>query len=200
MSPPPANMGLEIRRSRAPPMPGIITTERLTLRPAQASDLEAMHEILSSAHAMAFWSTLPHETLAETRLWLEGMMATRNDDFIVETKAGEVVGKVGFWADPEIGYILHPKAQGQGYAHEAVSAVIDRAFRDRGLNEATADVDPNNTSSRRLLERLGFVVVGSAKKTYLLGHTWADSLYLRCTPETFTGAKTPWTWKAPQPA
>jgi len=181
-------------------MPGIITTERLTLRPARASDLEAMHDILSSAHAMAFWSTLPHEKIEETRLWLEGMMATRNDDFIVETKAGQVIGKVGFWADPEIGYILHPDAQGQGYAHEAVSAVIDRAFKDRGLNEATADVDPNNTRSRRLLERLGFVIVGSAKKTYLLGHTWADSLYLRCTPETFTGAKTPWTWRAVQMA
>ncbi|MDP1616444.1 MAG: GNAT family N-acetyltransferase [Phenylobacterium sp.] len=181
-------------------MPGIITTERLTLRPARASDLEAMHVILSSAHAMAFWSTLPHEKIDETRLWLEGMMATRADDFIVETKAGQVIGKVGFWADPEIGYILHPDAQGKGYAHEAVSAVIARAFKDRGLNEATADVDPNNTSSRRLLERLGFVVVGSAKKTYLLGHTWADSLYLRCTPETFTGAKTAWTWRDVQMA
>ncbi|WP_375269970.1 GNAT family N-acetyltransferase [Phenylobacterium sp.] len=180
-------------------MPGTITTERLILRPARPSDLEPMHEILSSATAMAFWSTLPHVKMEETRLWLEGMMATRADDFIVETKDGRVIGKVGFWADPEIGYILHPDAQGKGYAHEAVSAVIDRAFRDRGLKEATADVDPNNTASRRLLERLGFYVTGSATKTYLLGHVWADSLYLRCTPETFTGAKTPWTWGAAEP-
>ncbi|MDX5393092.1 MAG: GNAT family N-acetyltransferase [Caulobacteraceae bacterium] len=177
-------------------MPGTITTERLTLRPARATDLEPMHEILASATAMAFWSTLPHVKMEETRLWLDGMMATRADDFIVETRDGEVIGKVGFWADPDIGYILHPRAQGKGYAQEAVSAVIDRAFRDRGLTEAKADVDPNNTASRRLLERLGFVVIGSATKTYLLGHTWADSLYLRCTPQTFTGATTAWTWRA----
>ncbi|HMP63511.1 MAG TPA: GNAT family N-acetyltransferase [Phenylobacterium sp.] len=179
-------------------MPGIITTERLTLRSARASDLEPMHEILGSATAMAFWSTLPHVKLEETRLWLDGMMATRADDFIVETKAGEVIGKVGFWADPGLGSTLHPAAQGRGSPQGAVSAVIARASRDRGLTEATADVDPNNTASRRLLERLGFVVVGSAQKTYLLGHTWADSLYLRCTRQTFTGPMTPWTWRANQ--
>ena len=55
------------------------------------------------------------------------------EDFVVECE-GHVIGKAGFYRFPEIGYILHPDAWGQGYAREALGPVLARAFsRGTGL-------------------------------------------------------------------
>ena len=78
---------------------------------------------------------------------------------------------------PEIGYILHPDAWGQGLATEALTAVIDHVFATRDVETLTADVDPGNLASIRLLERLGFGKTGEAKATFLIGDQWMDSLY-----------------------
>ena len=49
-----------------------------------------------------------------------------SDDFVIEFQ-GRVIGKAGFWRVPEVGYILHPDSWGQGFAAEALRAVIVRA-------------------------------------------------------------------------
>ena len=156
-----------------------LRTARLTLRRAGPDDLDALHAVLSDARATAFWSTPPHESLDQTRDWLAAMIASSPDiseDFVVE-QAGRVLGKAGFFRLPDIGYILRPDAWGPGLAREADAAAIDHVFATRELDALTADVDPLNTASIRLLERLGFVRTGSARRTFLIGDQWADSLY-----------------------
>jgi RimJ/RimL family protein N-acetyltransferase len=160
---------------------GPIRTERLLLRFARAADLEPMHAILSDPGAMAYWSTPPHATLDETRAWLRAMIDTSPDegeDFIVEHE-GRVIGKAGLWRFPEVGYILAPAAWGQGFASEALRAVLGRAFDTHGLEAVTADVDPRNERSLRLLGRLGFRQTGRKARTWLVGDRWCDSVYLR---------------------
>ena len=49
-----------------------------------------------------------------------------------------------------------------------------RAATDR----LTADVDPRNAASLRVLGKLGFVETGRAERTFLLGDEWCDSVYL----------------------
>ena len=157
-----------------------IRTERLLLRRARSGDLEPMHRILSNPDAMRFWSTLPHDQLSQTQEWLRSMIdapAAESDDFIV-TAAGTVVGKLGAWRLPEIGYLLDPAAWGRGYAREALTAFIEHR-RLRGSTELTADTDPRNVASRRLLEKCGFVETGHAANTWLIGDEWFDSIYYR---------------------
>jgi RimJ/RimL family protein N-acetyltransferase len=55
----------------------------------------------------------------------------------------------------EVGYIFAPEYGGQGYATEAVRALLDLAFEDLGARRVVARVDARNAPSRRLLERLG---------------------------------------------
>ncbi|MDP1777966.1 MAG: GNAT family N-acetyltransferase [Brevundimonas sp.] len=155
-----------------------IRTPRLILRSARPDDLEAMHAVLSDPRATLWWSTPPHETVEQTKAWLDGMIANGPDhpDFVVELD-GRVIGKAGFWNLPDVGYILHPDAWGQGLAAEAVGAAIDHVFRTRDLETLTADVDPENAASIRLLERLGFVRTGFAARTWNVGGVWKDSLY-----------------------
>jgi [ribosomal protein S5]-alanine N-acetyltransferase len=155
-----------------------IVTPRLRLRAARPDDLEAIHAVLSDPRATRWWSTPPHETLEQTRAWLDGMIANGPDhpDFVVELD-GRVIGKAGFWNLPDVGYILHPDCWGQGLAAEAVGAAIDHVFRTREVEILTADVDPDNAASIRLLERLGFIQTGFAERTWNVGGVWKDSLF-----------------------
>ncbi len=92
---------------------------------------------------------------------------------------GRAIGTAGGDALPEIGFILHPDHWGKGLAVEAMAAVIAHIFATQPVAALTADVDPRNAASLRLLERLGFVVSGRAQRTFLLGDEWCDSVYLR---------------------
>jgi RimJ/RimL family protein N-acetyltransferase len=153
-------------------------TPRLKLRTARADDLEAIHAVLSDPRATRWWSTPPHETVEQTAVWLDGMIARgpEQPDFVVELE-GRVVGKAGFFQLPEVGYILHPDVWGRGLATEAVSAAVDHVFATRAIDAMTADVDPENAGSIRLLKRLGFTETGFAQRTWNIGGVWKDSLY-----------------------
>ncbi len=155
-----------------------IRTTRLTLRSARPDDLEAIHAVLSDPRATRWWSTPPHGTLQQTQVWLDGMIANGpgQPDFVIE-RDGVVIGKAGFFHLPEVGYILHPDHWGQGFAGEAVAASIDHVFTTRDIDDVTADVDPENAASIRLLERLGFVRTGFAERTWEIAGDWKDSLY-----------------------
>jgi RimJ/RimL family protein N-acetyltransferase len=157
----------------------MIRTDRLVLRHARPDDLADLHAVFSDLGAMRWWSTLPHTTLDETRTWLDGMIAGNaegSDDYVIE-RDGTVIGKAGFYRMPDIGYILRPDHQGQGMASEALTAVIAHVFATRPVETLTADVDPENAASIRLLERLGFQQTGSAERTWNIAGDWKDSLY-----------------------
>ena len=156
-----------------------LTTERLVLRRARIEDVGPMHRIMSDPEAMRYWSTLPHESVKTTADWVRSMIAPpdNNDDFIV-TLDGEVIGKMGAWQLPDFGYLLDPAHWGKGYASEALAAFL--AHRKRcGSTFLTADTDPRNAASIRLLERHGFVETGRAENTWLIGGQWFDSIYWR---------------------
>jgi [ribosomal protein S5]-alanine N-acetyltransferase len=157
-----------------------LRTERLRLRPARADDLMAVHAVLSDPRATAFWSTLPHRDLDQSKEWLDSMLAIAADegeDFIVEHE-GQAIGKAGFHRFPEIGFILHPDQWGRGLAREALSAAIGRGFAVHRLDRIEADVDPRNQASLRLLTRLGFIERERKARTWQIGDQWCDSVYL----------------------
>ncbi len=60
------------------------------------------------------------------------------------------------WPEREIGWTLWAaEAEGKGYAREAAVAARDHAFRDLGWDTAVSYIDPENTRSIALAERLG---------------------------------------------
>ena len=144
------------------------------------ADLAAMNRIMSNPRAMRFWSTLPHDSLAQTEAWLESMVdadPATSDDYIV-TRDGAVIGKFGAWRLPDFGFLIDPDEWGKGYASEAMTGFIGRR-RDLGSTELTADVDPRNAASLRLLDRHGFTETHRAARTFQVGDEWCDSVYLR---------------------
>jgi RimJ/RimL family protein N-acetyltransferase len=158
----------------------VVRTDRLLLRRACTDDVEAMHRIMSDARAMRYWSTPPHISVDDTARWIASMIdvdPAASDDFIV-TLDGVLIGKLGAWKLPEIGFLLDPECWGRGYASEALTAFIKRR-RLLGSTELTADVDPRNEGSLRLLTRHGFVETGRAIGTWQVGDELCDSVYFR---------------------
>jgi RimJ/RimL family protein N-acetyltransferase len=157
-----------------------IRTERLLLRRATYDDAIPMHRIMRDPIAMRYWSNPPHEQVEETERWMASMVdadPAESDDFIV-TLDGKLIGKLGTWKIPEIGFLIDPAHWGKGYASEALTAFIRRR-RNLGSTELTADVDPRNLSSIMLLARHGFMETGRAKGTWQVGDELCDSIYYR---------------------
>lgn len=157
-----------------------LRTPRLTLRRPRLDDLTAFYAILSNPLAMRYWSTLPHASIEVTRSWLERMIdrsASGGEDFVIEFE-GRVIGDVGAGRLPEFGFMIDPGYWGRGIATEAARAFIDYAFEATPVDRLTADVDPRNLASLKVLEKLGFTITGTAERTFLLGTEWCDSVYL----------------------
>jgi RimJ/RimL family protein N-acetyltransferase len=82
---------------------------------------------------------------------------------ITRLSDGRAIGGIGFKGQPkggciEIGYGLAPSARGQGYAAEALIALLTVAA-DHGLSRVDADTTPDNIASQRTLVRAGFRLV-----------------------------------------
>lgn len=140
---------------------------RVTLRPLQAGDAEALHPLYADAEAMRWWTHGPLATLDETRAKLAGILANpdwrrwavtrRGDDIAIGTLGAHELRQGRVF---EIGYSLVRTNWGGGLATEAVARLLDRLFGEDGARRVFADIDPDNTPSHRLLERLGFVREG----------------------------------------
>lgn len=158
----------------------MIKTARLTLRPACQADLNQLHALFADARAMRYWSHEAHEDLARTQETLDGMIESHAEtglEFVIE-RDGQVIGKAGLWRLAELGYILHPDHWGQGLAQEALEAIVKATWTlHPEIGEITAEIDPRNESSARLLTRLGFAETHRAERTIKVWGEWCDSAY-----------------------
>ena len=85
--------------------------------------------------------------------------------WMIELKNGTHIGELcfkGLSADgiAEIGYGISDEYQNNGYATEAVSAVLEWAFSHPEVTAVEAETDPDNTASIKVLEKCGFALNG----------------------------------------
>jgi RimJ/RimL family protein N-acetyltransferase len=79
---------------------------------------------------------------------------------------GTMIGRIGFHGPPdaraalEVGYAVEPAYRRQGYAEEAVRALLDWATREHDIQHFVASVSPTNQPSLRLVKKLGFQMTG----------------------------------------
>lgn len=160
-------------------MPETLRTERLTLRPLAQDDAPALHRFFSDAEANRYFQD-SHETLAQTEAWVADAIAappTRSLEYVL-TEDQDVIGRAAIWNAPELGYFLRRDRWGQGFMSEALAAFLPFAFSTLALPEIRADVDPLNTASLRVLQKLGFEETHRAERTICIGGVWGDSVYL----------------------
>lgn len=161
-----------------------LTTGRLELRPWRAGDAAAHFDIYSRWEVARFLGARPRalESVQESRQALERL--TASDDplhgvwAIVPRGAAAPVGSALLKVlpasgpeplqpsgDVEIGWHLHPDAQGQGYATEAAARLMEHGWAG-GLAEILAVTYPGNTASQAVCRRLGMERRGVTDRYY----------------------------------
>lgn len=162
-----------------------LRTERLICRNALPDDLHDLHAVYSDPHAMRYWSTGPDRDLETTQKRLDDMIHAEFGGYFVLQLDDQVIGTAGRHDGTEIGYILAPSHWRKGLITEALKSIIPYLFQQFDLPELTADIDPRNEASRRVLERLGFTKTHEAKNTICLDGEWCDSVYFALTSAAY---------------
>jgi ribosomal-protein-alanine N-acetyltransferase len=146
-----------------------LSTAKLTLRPYNTDDVEALHELWTSAAVREhLWDgniisveqarAVVREAIADAArtnigmwtLWLKG-----------DRRLAGFCGFrwVGIAPEPELLYALREDLWGQGLAGEAARKCIEWLFQTKAVSRVLAGADPANERSQRVLERLGFVAI-----------------------------------------
>ena len=162
-----------------------IRTARLELRPLREEDVAALFEIHSDPQAMRYWDAPAWKSDERGRAMVARDLALTTREHLrlgIELAAtGKLLGTCSLWninapsRRAEIGYILRPQGWGQGYMHEALSALLDYGFTEMDLNRVEADTDPRNERSTRLLERLKFAREGLFRERCIVDGEISDS-------------------------
>lgn len=132
-------------------------TERLTLRPVGASDETAVVSGVGDLAVARWLAVVPHPYAASDFRHFLADIALPGETFAIDDAAG-FVGIISI-ADSVLGYWVHPRAQGQGYATEAARSLVS-AHVSAGGETLTAGYFEGNLRSANVLAKLGFVEVG----------------------------------------
>lgn len=149
----------------------LLETPRLFLRRMQASDAEALFQVLSDDEVTQYYDDATFTDISQAReqieAWENGYIHRRGIRWGIARKDDNLmIGSCGFYGihpwhlRASIGYELARYSWRQGIMTEALSAIIALGFGDLGLNRIDAVVLPKNTASIRLLEKLGFLNEG----------------------------------------
>lgn len=138
-------------------------SERLTLRAFEERDVEPMAEFYrNDATARFVGGTETRQQVWRRIASYIGHWALRGYGMfaVEESSSKRFVGYTGNWfpdgwPEPEIAYGLTLSGQGKGYATEAAARALRYAYETLGWTTAISAVDPANTQSRHVAERLG---------------------------------------------
>ena len=152
--------------------PAILHTERLSLRAPQVRDAAQITERIGVRDVAWNLGRAPYPyALSDAEDFIERAVQNWADDkacvFMLEHAKEGVIGCCGLdrhtdeiW---EIGYWVGQPWWGQGFISEAASEVMRWAEQDHGIKQFVSGHFTDNPASGRVLEKLGFEPVGTAK-------------------------------------
>lgn len=146
----------------------IIETDRLTFRPFELSDAQAVLAFSSCPQTTKYTGDAGRvKSLDDAKFIIETIWFTDMKQHgyarlaVVEKQSQQVIGFCGvkYLEDENIndlGYRLLPAYWGKGYASEAVEATLQYAKQQLKLNTLYADINEDNQPSIKLINKFGF--------------------------------------------
>jgi RimJ/RimL family protein N-acetyltransferase len=156
-----------------------IDGERIRLDLLRSDDLDDLYAIQSDPEVCRYLLYEARSFEKVTEVLARDAAATRldeKDSYIqpaIRTPDGRLIGTMYLNLasvddrTAEIGWLLSPAAQGHGYATEAARLLLDLCFGELGLHRVYAELDPRNTASVRMCERLGM-----RHEAHFVEHMW----------------------------
>ena len=148
-----------------------LETPRLWLRWPRICDAAALHKFCSRWEVVRYTARIPHPYppgSAERFIYAarEANSAGRDLTLVMTPIKGksDAIGSISLARCRDrlvLGYALAPEAWGKGLATEAAEAMIDAAFGLTSTVEILASVRVENETSKGVLEKCGFALVGT---------------------------------------
>ena len=165
-----------------------LPTPRLLLREFAQADWEAVQEYACLPEVVRYMPWGPN-TEGDTRDFIGRALAAQAatprvtyELAVIWRETGQLIGGCGLTVPSpthrvgEIGYCLRPDFWGRGCITEAAGALLALGFQHLQLHRIQASCDPENTGSRRVLEKLGMQLEGRLRQNLQLRGQWRDSL------------------------
>ena len=148
----------------------ILETNRLLLRRLEKSDLDALFALYSDEETRQYfpektlnveetsqeleWFLSGHPQHPELGLWATTLKET--EQFI--GRCGLLPWSINGQSEIEIAFLLDKTFWGQGFATEAARGIVNYGFEHLGLSRLICLIDPQNTASIRVAERIGMTL------------------------------------------
>jgi len=172
------------------PKQPVLEGERIFLRKVKISDAEEETNLLNDFDVIEHLGLLiknPYPFKLRYAKKYIREVSRKKDGYvfvIVIKNTGQIIGAVGIediekktdYQIAKIGYWVGKEYWGKGYAKEAVSLVIDFAFKKLKLRKICAHVNEPNITSQKLLEKMGFKKEGILREhvKYQFGDGWLN--------------------------
>lgn len=164
-----------------------IETKRLFLRPISQEDKEALFEYRSDQETNKYQGWVP-ETIEDVAQFIEKVAKQINEPeswfqfVIIEKKSEKIIGDLGvhFYGEEnvqvELGCTLNKHFQHKGYATESLESVLDYLFNELNKHRVHTSIDPENTDSINLVERIGLRKEAHFVKSLHFKGSWVDDV------------------------
>src|SRR5687768_13185498 len=153
----------------------VLQGTRVTLRPVREDDVDAMYSAhIDIANRGAFFplgvlsESAFKQGFAETGFWQkeEGTLLITTPDAPLAGHI-EFFKPVNYWDAFELSYQLYDEQfAGRGYISEAVQLLTDYLFGAKKQNRIQLVIVPENAASRRIAEKCGFQLEGTARGAF----------------------------------
>ncbi|MEZ4640256.1 MAG: GNAT family protein [Caldilineaceae bacterium] len=166
-----------------------IETDRLLLKGLDVSDVPFLFEHFSDAYVCRYlYDAEPFTSISEAEDLVKSFANPEkrgiNRWIIVDKASNQRIGTCGFHFrdrvnnSTEVGYDLSEAFCRRGIMTEALTAILDVAFHEQGINRIQAFIYPDNVASWRTAEKLGFVREGIVReKHYFRGRYYDHYCY-----------------------
>lgn len=180
-----------------------ITTDRLILRPFCYEDAASMmHNWLSDENVQSMYGEPAYKTEDEVKELISRYIRTSEEGSafrweVIEKESGECIGQASYFLVDrnnhfgEIEYCIGEAYQGKGYATEAAKAVISYGFEKIGFHKVQICCRPANTSSKRVIEKCGFVHEGTLRDYFYRNGSYEGRMFFSILKSEYNGLVKP---------
>lgn len=158
----------------------VIETERLVLRPMNVTDVPALKEWMPDRSIYTYWGKGPSKAEKNPELLFEKEeKPTKSFHLGIEEKISrKIIGDIWVYLIEKdrmasIAIRLAPDCQRKGYGTEALSAMTSFCFEHTELQRLWTEVDMQNISSQKMLEKCGYTREGLIRQGKMV-NTWCD--------------------------
>lgn len=144
----------------------IFETERLLLRPTNQEDAAFIYELFNTPKWLQYIGNRNLNSIEDAGRYIEQKMMPQlerlgfSNNTVIRKADGAKIGSCGLYDRQgveglDIGFAFLPPYEGQGYAYEAASRLMQFAREELAVSEISGITAKQNFASQKLLKKLG---------------------------------------------